>query len=108
MKTCELTSSAVRSSTVLRHWIQRGSVHTTVHDAAAFSEPAGLTLKNVKLKTEALDFFQLPVAVEEAVVGSLHVRVGLPYPANAGLCQSYLDALQQTWSIRVSGTKHQA
>lgn len=44
---------------------------------AAFSEPAGLTLKNVKLKTEALDFFQLPVTVEEAVVGSLHVRVSV-------------------------------
>ena len=44
---------------------------------AVFSEPAGLTLTNVKLKTEALDFFQLPVAVEEAIVGSLHVRVSL-------------------------------
>lgn len=48
---------------------------STYTSAAAFSEPAGLTLRNVKLKTEALDFFQLPVAVEEAVVGSLHVRV---------------------------------
>ena len=79
-----------------------------MHDAAAFSEPAGLTLKNVKLKTEALDFFQLPVAVEEAVVGSLHVRVGLPYPANAGLCESHLDVLQQPWSIHITGTNDQA
>lgn len=61
----------------MQSWDLRDSGDVNVHDAAVFSEPAGLTLKNVKLKTEALDFFQLPVAVEEAVVGSLHVRVSM-------------------------------
>ena len=61
----------------MQSWDLRDSGDVNVHYAAAFSEPAGLTLKNVKLKTEALDFFQLPVAVEEAVVGSSHVRVSM-------------------------------
>jgi len=66
----------------LQSWDLRDSGDVNVHDAAVFSEPAGLTLKNVKLKTEALDFFQLPVAVEEAVVGSLHVRVSMHHASD--------------------------
>ncbi|KAL0051145.1 hypothetical protein WJX82_002690 [Trebouxia sp. C0006] len=58
----------------LGHFLDIKRENLRANILSAFSEPAGLTLKNVKLKTEALDFFQLPVAVEEAVVGSLHVR----------------------------------
>ncbi|DBA81627.1 TPA: hypothetical protein ACH3X1_007382 [Trebouxia sp. C0004] len=58
----------------LGHFLDIKRENLRANILSAFSEPAGLTLKNVKLKTEALDFFQLPVAVEKAVVGSLHVR----------------------------------
>lgn len=36
---------------------------------------SGVTLQNVKLKTEAFDYLQLPFDVKEGVVGRLQVQV---------------------------------